>query len=111
MNLNAMFVSIFCVIGVFAVIFGFTPSGFFVNQDAYTAPTQQAKEGSSYFSSHNITLYNVSWTGNITYPQVIQNQTDLEDGHYIEIHWEPFNVPDGNGAPALQFRHVLPGKI
>lgn len=105
MNLNAMFVVIFAFLGVFAVVFGFMPSGFFANQVDYDLPTQQSKEIASYFSANNVTLYQNTWSGNLSSGGTLQNNSGLPDGHFLEFGWET------SVESRVELRHGSPGYI
>lgn len=107
----------FIVMGCFAALIGLMPVGFYQNQIGYVTPTTQDQTVVDYFSANNITVYSVSWSGTLTFPNVIANQSGLPDGHSIEIHWE--NAAVNNwftgqieaNVPAIFFRHVFPGSI
>lgn len=102
-----MFVTIFIFLGVFAVLIGFMPGGFFTYQPEYIAPTTQSKEVAEYFSANNITLYKNQWSFDINLGETKSNQSSLPDGHSVEVHfYESYPAPIyGN---VFEIRHAFP---
>lgn len=105
MTLNSMFIAIFVILGLFTVLYVSMPSEFFQNQINYEVPITQEKDVATYFSANNITLYQNSWSFNLSLGGMEYNQAGLPDGHRVEVQFVDQNL---GYLDYLEIRHASP---
>lgn len=100
------------MVGVFALLFGFIPGGFF-EAEMMSSSLGVDPEIAEYYALHNVTMYANTGAHNMTNPY-----TSLTDGptppdweleisnHYFEVWWTDTYIQAGVPIDALQLRHV-----
>lgn len=104
-SLNYAIVVMICTLGIFAALIALLPGELIANQPDYVNPSTRDQTVVAYFSANNITLYQNTWSFNISHGATgnqVQNQSGLPDGHYLQVRWGGFT-----GDP-IQFRHAYP---
>lgn len=98
-------------IGIFALLIGLMPSEFYFYQADYETPFGgQDQEVVDYFSANNITIYTNTWVFNISYPNMVWNETGFSSGHRIEFHW----IEGGSALlpyKGIFIRHAYPSPL
>lgn len=100
---------VFCLVGVFALLFGTMTAAFYANQGIYTASAGATKTIASSLDLANVTIYSQAGSDNMTFPYSSYHdhpsapkfQVGLPAGQYLEVYWGFY----GN-ARALEFRHT-----
>lgn len=100
MNLNKMFVFIFVFIGFSAVLISTMPTEFL---SLGVEGEYQDKEARDYFDEHDITMYNITLSFNLTYDEEQQFDFGLPEGQKLEFWWN--NLPR-YGQDVFQLRHL-----